>query len=68
MATNHRIRLNSRPVGMPTAENFLHDEVPVESPGEGQVLLRTLYLSLDPYMRGGCRTRSPTRGRRRSAR
>ncbi|MCT1551586.1 NADP-dependent oxidoreductase [Brevibacterium casei] len=52
MATNHRIRLNSRPVGMPTAENFLHDEVPVESPGEGQVLLRTLYLSLDPYMRG----------------
>lgn len=52
MATNHRIRLNSRPVGAPTAENFLHDEVPVESPGEGQVLLRTLYLSLDPYMRG----------------
>ena len=52
MATNHRIRLNSRPVGAPTAENFLQDEVPVESPGEGQVLLRTLYLSLDPYMRG----------------
>ncbi|MCM1011204.1 MULTISPECIES: NADP-dependent oxidoreductase [unclassified Brevibacterium] len=52
MATNHRIRLNSRPVGAPTAEDFLHDEVPVESPGDGEVLLRTLYLSLDPYMRG----------------
>lgn len=52
MTTNHRIRLNSRPVGAPTAENFLFDEVPLEAPGEGQVLLRTLYLSLDPYMRG----------------
>ncbi|WP_453985370.1 NADP-dependent oxidoreductase [Brevibacterium casei] len=51
MTTNHRIRLNSRPVGAPTAENFLFDEVPLEAPGEGQVLLRTLYLSLDPYMR-----------------
>src|SRR5699024_3625225 len=52
MTTNHRIRLNSRPVGAPTEENYLLDEVPVPSPGEGQVLLRTLYLSLDPYMRG----------------
>lgn len=52
MTSNHRIRLNSRPVGAPTAENYLIDEVPLESPGEGQVLLRTLYLSLDPYMRG----------------
>lgn len=52
MTTNHRIRLNSRPVGAPTAENYLLDEVPVPTPGEGQVLLRTLYLSLDPYMRG----------------
>ena len=52
MTTNHRIRLNSRPVGAPTAENYLLDEVPVPTPVEGQVLLRTLYLSLDPYMRG----------------
>ena len=51
MTTNHRIRLNSRPVGAPTAENYLLDEVPVPTPGDGQVLLRTLYLSLDPYMR-----------------
>ncbi|MGO2034890.1 MAG: NADP-dependent oxidoreductase [Brevibacterium sp.] len=52
MTSNHRVRLNSRPVGAPTAENYLIDEVALESPGEGQVLLRTLYLSLDPYMRG----------------
>ena len=35
MTTNHRIRLNSRPVGTPTEENYLLDEVPVPSPGEG---------------------------------
>ena len=52
MTSNHRIRLNSRPVGAPKAEDFLHDEVPLDTPGDGQVLLRTLYLSLDPYMRG----------------
>ncbi|MDN5806194.1 MAG: NADP-dependent oxidoreductase [Brevibacterium sp.] len=52
MTTNHRVRLNSRPVGAPTAENYLLDEVAVPSPQEGEVLLRTLYLSLDPYMRG----------------
>src|SRR5699024_12788456 len=52
MTTNHRIRLNSRPVGAPTEENYLLDEVPVPSPGGGEVLLRTVYLSLEPYMRG----------------
>ncbi len=52
MTSNHRILLKSRPVGAPTAENFDHDEVPISSPQDGEVLLRTLYLSLDPYMRG----------------
>ena len=52
MTTNHRVLLNSRPVGAPTAENYLLDEVPLGTPREGEVLLRTLYLSLDPYMRG----------------
>lgn len=49
---NHRILLNSRPVGAPTADNFRSEEAPVPVPSTGQVLLRTLYLSLDPYMRG----------------
>ena len=49
---NRRILLNSRPHGAPTADNFRieHDSLP--RPEAGQVLLRTLYLSLDPYMRG----------------
>lgn len=49
---NRRVLLNSRPHGAPTTENFRieHDSVP--APQAGQVLLRTLYLSLDPYMRG----------------
>src|SRR5476649_2984583 len=49
---NRRIILNSRPVGAPTTENFRLEELAVPVPAEGQVLLRTLYLSLDPYMRG----------------
>ncbi len=50
--TNRRIVLASRPVGAPTNDNFRLEETPVPVPAEGQVLLRTLYLSLDPYMRG----------------
>ncbi|MDE1894719.1 MAG: NADP-dependent oxidoreductase [Pseudomonadota bacterium] len=46
------IVLNSRPVGAPTAANFRLRETPLPAPAEGQLLLRTLYLSLDPYMRG----------------
>ncbi|KAF2069375.1 hypothetical protein CYY_009309 [Polysphondylium violaceum] len=49
---NRRVLLASRPVGAPTADNFKMDEQPIPKPGEGEVLLRTLYLSLDPYMRG----------------
>jgi NADPH-dependent curcumin reductase CurA len=49
---NRRIVLASHPSGMPTEENFRLETVPVPQPGEGQVLLQTRYLSLDPYMRG----------------
>lgn len=48
---NRRIVLASRPQGAPAPGNFRLEEGPVPEPGEGQVLLRTLYLSLDPYMR-----------------
>ena len=47
-----RIVLASRPVGEPKPENFRLEDYPVPAPGEGQVLLRTVWLSLDPYMRG----------------
>src|SRR3974377_974954 len=47
-----RIGLASRPVGEPTLDNFRLEELPIPQPGPGQMLLRTLWLSLDPYMRG----------------
>ena len=49
---NHSIVLNSRPVGAPIADNFRLKESPLPVPAAGQILLRNLYLSLDPYMRG----------------
>jgi NADPH-dependent curcumin reductase len=48
---NRRIVLAARPRGLPTLQDFRFDEAAVPTPNEGQVLLRTLYLSLDPYMR-----------------
>jgi len=51
-ATNRRILLASRPTGEPKPSDFRMETVSVPEPGEGQVLLRTLWLSLDPYMRG----------------
>ena len=50
--TAERIVLASRPVGEPTLDNFRLEELPIPQPGPGQMLLRTLWLSLDPYMRG----------------
>ncbi|WP_172562773.1 NADP-dependent oxidoreductase [Vibrio furnissii] len=49
---NQRIVLASRPVGAPTKQDFRLETVMQPQPGEGEVLLRTIYLSLDPYMRG----------------
>lgn len=52
MNTSQRIVLNARPTGMPTPDHFRIVSTPIPQPEEGQILLRTLYLSLDPYMRG----------------
>jgi NADPH-dependent curcumin reductase CurA len=49
---NRRIVLAARPNGEPADTDFRLEEMDIPSPGDGQVLLRTLYLSLDPYMRG----------------
>ena len=49
---NRRIVLASRPVGEPKPTDFRLESAPAPEPGPGQVLLRTLWLSLDPYMRG----------------
>jgi NADPH-dependent curcumin reductase CurA len=51
-AMNHQIRLRSRPIGEPTTANFEIADGPVPQAADGEVLRRTIYLSLDPYMRG----------------
>ena len=50
--SNRQVTLASRPVGAPTDENFAIKRSDVPVPKAGEVLLRTVYLSLDPYMRG----------------
>ena len=49
---NRQVLLKRRPNGMPVADDFATVERPLLEPGDGQVLLRGIYLSLDPYMRG----------------
>ncbi|MDA4636255.1 NADP-dependent oxidoreductase, partial [Escherichia coli] len=49
---NTRIVLASRPQGPVKPDNFRIEAVPVSVPGDGEILLKILFLSLDPYMRG----------------
>ncbi len=48
----YRVALAGRPVGAPVAENFSYEAAEIPQPGEGEVLVRVHYMSLDPYMRG----------------
>jgi NADPH-dependent curcumin reductase CurA len=52
ITTNRRFLLKSRPTGEPSEDNFEMVESPIPEPGSGELLARTIYLSLDPYMRG----------------
>lgn len=52
MTKNRQVLLARRPAGAPVAEDFDIAEGDVPTPGAGEMLLRTVYLSLDPYMRG----------------
>jgi NADPH-dependent curcumin reductase CurA len=49
---NKRVVLASRPKGWVTEENFRLETAPLPKPAEGEVLVKNLWLSLDPYMRG----------------
>ncbi len=51
-SVNRQITLAHRPVGMPEGSDFRLVETPMPRPGAGEALVRALYLSLDPYMRG----------------
>ena len=50
--TNHQIRLAARPSGLPTRADWQFTTEPVAEPADGDVLIKTLALSLDPAMRG----------------
>ncbi len=50
--SNRRIVLAERPNGLPDENTLRLEETEVLQPGAGEMLLRTIYLSLDPYMRG----------------
>ncbi|WP_210414071.1 NADP-dependent oxidoreductase [Luteithermobacter gelatinilyticus] len=49
---SRQIRLKTRPAGIPAADHFELVECDMPAPGIGEILCKTLYLSLDPYMRG----------------
>ena len=49
---SREIRLKSRPVGMPTPDNFELASVDLAAPGSGEVQVRNRFMSVDPYMRG----------------
>jgi NADPH-dependent curcumin reductase CurA len=53
MATgvNREVRLAARPTGFPKDSDFELAETPIPEPGEGEVLVRNVYMSVDPYMR-----------------
>ena len=52
MVASREIRLKSRPVGMPTADDFDLATVELPKPGKGQIQVRNIWMSVDPYMRG----------------
>ena len=52
MTTNKQVRLASRPSGWVTADNFTLTEEAIPEVGQGQLLVRNLFMSVDPYMRG----------------
>jgi len=55
MTKSRQVLFASRPAAMPTAANFRIEEVEVPEPGPGEVLVRNVYMSVDPYMRGRMR-------------
>ena len=55
MPISKEIHLKSRPKGLPTADNFEFVDVDIPDPGENEVLVQNIYMSVDPYMRGRMR-------------
>ena len=52
MSTNTQVRLARRPEGVPVSEDWSIESHPIPTPGEGELLIKIHYVSLDPAMRG----------------
>lgn len=52
MTTSREVRLKSRPVGLPVADNFEIVTVTLPDPGPGEIQVRNIWMTVDPYMRG----------------
>ena len=52
MTTSREVRLKSRPVGLPVADNFEVATVTLPDPGPGEIQVRNTWMTVDPYMRG----------------
>ena len=55
METNREIRFASRPTGAPTTDNFQFSDTEMPQAGDDEVIVRTTYISVDPYLRGRMR-------------
>jgi len=51
-AVNHQFQLAARPAGLPKPGDWLYADAPIGQPGDGEVLVKIQYISLDPAMRG----------------
>jgi NADPH-dependent curcumin reductase len=51
-AANHQFKLAARPIGLPKRSDWNFTEVPVREPANGEILVKIIYISLDPAMRG----------------
>jgi NADPH-dependent curcumin reductase CurA len=51
-AVNHQCKLAARPVGLPKSSDWQYTQQPIPEPADGEVLVKVLYISLDPAMRG----------------
>jgi len=52
LALNKQFKLISRPIGLPTRDDFEYSETPIPLLNEGELLVKSEYISLDPAMRG----------------
>ena len=60
MPISKEIHLKSRPAGVPVADNFELVETSIPDPGEGELLVQNIFMSVDPYIRGRMREEWPT--------